>query len=481
MDSELELFASAVDVAKRAEAFSSLIKLKKHHRAAKEPEFITGVQGLLAAASSPSADATGRLLAVATLLRIAALIKPWTDRIVKGITSALAEPLPPLEVMADPDDRYYIATCWRVVARPWIKTYLAAGAVREDGSERVRLECMEGVLCLSVDLEAALIELVDPLRRLHFDTEQPGDSKMKRLRRVLAAMNLVFSTTPKEPGASAGACIRRVLIESMQNVPAAVDRKVIGEVAEETLKLIHGIVRARFSCVTDEETYAAMDVVREWSRGYDWEDFAEESPSSRLIARDLKGALELLIRAGVSDDKLYSRLVLATGNESRARCATREILERNPGLPDELSRWLAGEPVRRKSAFAAQTEAAQYDEFVADLLLDCSRLRSMEDTFNREGLPEINVRAPGAAIEVSRILGVVRSFRNAVETAAAIRLLSLRGRVGEIVDFSPLEHELAGGPQPGIRTVRVVRLAVEAPGGSAGRRIVRKAIVEPAE
>jgi hypothetical protein len=340
---------------------------------------------------------------------------------------------------------------------------------------------VEGVLTLSTDLTDALVELTDPMRRLRFDTEKPGDSKMRRLRRVLECLNSVYSAKPKEPGASAGDCVRRILVESMQNVPAPVTTEVINELAEESLRLVHGIVRARFSCVTAEETYAAMEVVRGWYRDYAWEDFADESPSARLIARDLKEALELLIRAGVADDRLYSRLALASGSNARARQVTLGVLQRNPGLPEDLSRWLSGAPAHRKSIFANESEAAQYDEFVADLLLDCARLRVMEDAFDRDGLPEINVTAPGAASALSRMLGVVRSIRNAIETVASARQLSLRGHEGDIVDFLPLEHEMAGGPRPGIRTVRVVRPAVEAPSSNAGRRIVRKGIVEPVE
>jgi len=481
MERELESFASGADASTRAQAFSRLIKLKQHHRAAKEPEFALGVQGLLHDIGVTNANADERLTAAATLFRIAALIKPWGERIAKGLKAGLAEPLASLEAVVDPDDRYYIATCWRVVDQPWIRAYLATGAVREEGSERVRLECVEGVLSLSTDLTGALVELTDPMRRLHFDTEKPGDSKMRRLRRVLDCVNSVYSATPKEPGASAGTCVRQILVESMQNVPAPVTAEVINEMAEEALRLVHGIVRARFSCVTAEETYTAMEVVRGWYRNYEWEDFADESPSAKLIARDLKEALELLIRAGVADDGLYSRLVLAAGSDARARQAALGVLHRNPGLSEDLSRWLSGGPARRKSIYAAETEAAQYDEFVADLLLDCARLRVLEDAFDRDGLPEINVTAPGAALALARVLGVVRSIRNAVETVAAVRLLSLRGREGDIVDFSPLEHEMAGGPRPGIRTVRLVRPAVEAPAGSAGRRIVRKGIVEPVE
>jgi hypothetical protein len=480
MDHDLKLFAAGENVAAQAEGFSNLKKLKQHHRAAKEPEFARGIEAL-SRALRESSDGAERLTVAAILLQSAALFKQWRDRITESLKLGLVNQLSPLETVPDPDDRRYVATCWRFVEQPWVRSYLAAGAVQEEGSDPVRLECIEGVLSLSVDLAGALAELTEPMRRLNFSTEKPGDSKAKRLRRVLETVNSVYSTAPKEPGESAGVCVRRFLVESMQNVPAPVNPGVINELAEETLRLVQGIVRARFSCVTSEETYSAMEVVRGWYRDYSWENFAEQSPSANLIARDLKEALELLVRAGVADDGLYSRLVLAAGNDSRARKAALDVLHKNAGLPEDLARWLSGTPVRRKSAFAAENEAVQYDEFLADLLIDCSRLRSMEETFERDSMPEINVTVPQTAVALSRMLGTLRSIRNAVETAVRVRSLALRGQVGDVVKFLPTEHEMAGGLRPGIRTVRVVRPAVEAPAASGGRRIVRKGIVEPVE
>lgn len=480
MDRDLKRFAAGESVAAQADAFSNLKKLKQHHRAAKEPEFAEGMEALFRAIGG-SADGAERLTVAAILLQSAALFKQWRGRITEHLKIGLVNPLAPLETLPDPDDRRCVATCWRFVEQPWIRAYLAAGAVQEEGSDPVRAECIEGVLSLSTDLAEALLELTEPMRRLNFGTEKPGDSKARRLRRVLDNLNAVYATAPKEPGEAAGIRVRKFLVESMQNVPAAMNPVVINELSEEALRLIQGIVRARFSYVTSEETYSAMDVVRGWYRDYSWETFTEQSPSANLIARDLKEALELLVRAGVADDGLYSRLVLAAGNDSRARKAAIDILHRNAGLPEQLARWLSGTPVRRKSAFAAETEAAQYDEFLADLLIDSSRLRAMEEIFERDSMPEVNVLVPQAAVALSRMLGLLGSIRNAVETAAGVRSLTLRGQVGDIANFLPTEHEMAGGFRPGVRTVRVVRPAVEAPAASGGRRIVRKSIVEPVE
>lgn len=473
-------FASGGAVAEQAAAISELMKRKQLHQASRHPLFQEGIQKLLTTVRQDEGGME-RAVAAAIVLRIAALVKPWKSRIADALKVALVERPVSLGDISDPDDRFYLATCWRILKQPWMREYLSAAAVQEDGSERVRLECVEGVFALSPDLVSVLAELTPPLRRLQFRTEKPGDSKARRLRRVLEAVNKVYAAKPKDPGQLAGERVRQLILESLRNVPPAVTSAVIDELAEEALGLVHNIVRARFSFATLPETFVAMEVVRTWYRDYDWEEFVERSPAARLIARDLEEALELLVRAGVPDSGLYSLLVLACGTEASARKCAGQILARNPGLPEDLAHWLSGSPARRKSKFDAELQAAEYDEFLANFMIDCEKLRDLEAAFERDIMPEISVTVPRAATQLSILSGHLRSIRNAIDAAAGLRSMALRGHTGEIVTFSPLEHEVVGGPRPGVRSVRIIRPAVEAPGVGGGRRIVRKAIVEPVE
>jgi hypothetical protein len=156
----------------------------------------------------------------------------------------------------------------------------------------------------------------------------------------------------------------------------------------------------------------------------------------------------------------------------------RQILERTPGLPDDLARWLSGAPVKRKSALAAQNQLLSVDEALADLMIDCARMDEMEDRIQRDTLPELSVKVPRASSSVENLLGLVKSTNNSVHALTRVRGLAIVGRTGESVDFSPLEHEMAGGAKPGVRKVRILKPGVDAPSDAGGRRIVRKAIVE---
>jgi len=337
------------------------------------------------------------------------------------------------------------------------------------------------LLDVSADLAAALGELSDPLRRLSFSTEKPGDSKARRLRRILESLRAVYATSSKEPGENAGEKFKIFLVDCFIHDGLPTSPALLNEVAEEALGVVHQIIKARFSLATSTETYSALDVVKGWYRNLAWTDFAEQSGAAALLVRDLTAALEMLLRAGVSDEGLFSRLVVATGGQSRARAVAKDLLNRLPGLPEDLAQWLSGLPSRRKSTLAAESQLLAFDEGLGDLIINAQRLRELAERVRDDALPEIGVMSPQAALPVKNLLGVVRSTVNALDAVAKIRDLSVKGSVGDIVEFSPREHEMVGGARPGVRMARMVRPAVEAPGVGGGRRVLRKALVEPVE
>ncbi len=480
VQAELDIFASSDSAAEQSRALSALMKLKKLHQAAKKPNFHRGLDKLLQAAGERT-GASERLTALAALSRVGSLVKPLHQRISLALPSVLVIPPEELQFVDDPDDRYYIASLWRQTKTPWLSQYLAKGAVDEEGSDRVRSECLEGLLDVNADLATALGELSVPMRRLSFSTEKPGDSKARRLRRILESLRTVYAASTKEPGENAGEKFKTFLVDSFVHDGLPTNPSLLDEVAEESLGVVHQIIKARFSLATSTETYSALDVVKGWYRDIAWTDFAEQSIAAALLVRDLTAALEMLLRAGVSDEGLFSRLTVAAGGQNSARAVAKDLLNRLPGLPEDLAQWLSGLPPRRRSALAAESQLLGFDEGLGDLIINAQRLRELADRVRNDALPEIGVMSPRAAFPVEGLLGVVRSTVNSLDAVAKIRDLSIKGSVGDIVEFSPFEHEMVGGARPGVRMARMVRPAVEAPGVGGGRRVLRKALVEPAE
>jgi hypothetical protein len=199
-----------------------------------------------------------------------------------------------------------------------------------------------------------------------------------------------------------------------------------------------------------------------------------------LLRSDISEALRLLVRAGITDDALFEKLVQAVGSPQAAREIARKIAEEVPGLPGHVQNWLLGTAPRRDSSLATESQQRSVDEIIADLLIDSVMLSEKAETAERDVLPEIMVVVPRLA---NSMVSLVRQCESTLQTLRYIaekRSLRVRGKVGEEVDFSPLEHEMVGGPVPGVRRVRVVRPVVEAMSHDGVARIVRKGLVEPA-
>ena len=476
-ESEISSFANAPTVPEQADALSALIRLKKIHAAAKEPAFEAGIQRLISAAKR-SDDAANRSLATANLLRVAAIIR----RLQEPITEALAEfndPLPSLVEVSDPNDRYYLACLWRYAKPPWLTEFLAAGSILEENSEKVRAECVAGLFSLNPRVSEVLETMSPVFRAWQPETEKPGNSKGRRLRRVLEAAKNVLSASSKDPGLTAGLAVRDLLRSAFGKLDAPESFAVRDEVTEQFFAFLHEIVKARFSLATDPKTFVGASLIRGWFHRVDWEDYASTSPSVQLIKADIAEAIRILVSAGKADAELYDFLVLSAGSSDKARQIAKQILAEQPGLPEEISAWLSGTPPKIRSILAAESQAISVDGILADVLMDSEKLNELAERVQREVLPEISVLVPHSSGPVDHLIRLIRASNAQVRTALESRSIKILGAIGDVAEYSPLLHQPLAELPPGTRMVSIVRPAVVVQVQGEVQRIVRKALVEP--
>jgi hypothetical protein len=474
----VERFALSPKTEEKSRALIEIAKRRALRQAAELSSFEIGVRRLAETAKDPTVQAE-RIIAITTLLRIGSGVRSWRDRIAEILEKALDDPLPSLELISNPDDRLHAAGVWRFVERGWISDFLAVGAVTEDSGERIRMVCVEGLLHLSPDLTKVFDKLIVPITQLRFETRKPGDSMGRRLKRLLQALQKNYSARPIEPGVNSGENLKRLAVAAFQNSGLPESQKTRIEVSEELITLVHELVRGKFSLATQSATYRVLEIVRGWFKESEWRSITERSTSSKLVKADVAEALGLLVRAGVSDEALYKMLGIASGSSDDAREWSRQFVQENPGLPEHLIGWLLDSPTRKKSALASESQQIATDEVIADLLIDFDRLQKVAESFRIEVVPEVAVIAPRLSKQVTTLLDLLSSTTNVVRVLAAKRSLVIGAGAGEIVEFSPLHHEMIDGPQPGVRFVRIVRPAVETLRSDGGRRVTKKAAVEP--
>jgi hypothetical protein len=260
---------------------------------------------------------------------------------------------------------------------------------------------------------------------------------------------------------------------------------VAREVADELLALIHELIRARFSLATEAATYEALYVAEDWLSPRRWPAFAKSSAHARILVADLREALTILARQGRTDATLLRLLTRAAGSEEAVRAATSQIAQQ-PGLSPEVREWLVHlgdvprRPAPRTETLAAESQELAENAFLADLLIEAEQLARRSEIVRQEVLPEVKILAPTLAAQLEGHVGQGFAISEAIRSLARRRSLEVRGRPGEVIEFSPLEHEIVDGTEAGVRYVRIRKPTVVYVRPDSVPVVVRKALVEVA-
>lgn len=444
---------------------SALIELtrnKRVHDASKSQEFEEGLTRLLKAARD--AEPEERSLAVACVERAIATLKSLAKTLRRPLSDGLASPLAPAQALDDVDNRRYVVMAVRHSAQPWASAWLAEAAASEESSEPSREEAIRGLLGSSANVADALSALNRAIAAIRFDTERPADSMVRRLRRLLLAVAKVWIETGIEPGPACGRHLSNLVETAIKRSGLPKDPTLLRELTSAVGACVQALMRARFSSALDSGTYEALEMARGWFAPHDWPSVAAQVPELAHVARDLSEVIALLARAGVTDDRLMRGLVVTLGADAAARNALTKIVETTPGLAEDVRAWLLGTRARRTSELAEQHSDRSLDEYIADLLLES----------RRAGQPD-----QGEHGDASPLAGQLAVLAQTIRMMAEVRGLEITGETGDIVEYSALSHQPVDDVPAGIRHVRILEPAVVT--STEPRRVVRKALVEPAD
>ena len=472
----LSRFADATDTPARRAALIDLIKAKQLHKAVNTESLRQGLERLACSAGDDSEDVE-RLLAVATLQRVAASAPPIRKAVRSLMTDAVTRPLPSPHELPEVDDRLYAAKSWRVVPSAWSPDVLATAAALEESGEAARRECVEGTVELAGDISEAISALRKALLAVRFDTKKPGDSLGRRLTRVAGALAAVLSGAEKAVGENAGRELSELLDQGFRVVGRPESAAVRTAVVEQVAVLTHAIVRADFSHADRGKTYEAMSVVSEWFAAREWREMCMSSKAISHVRQDVQKSLLSLARRGETDNRLRQALATVAGSREKADAICREMAVEHPGIPDDTRDWLAGVSKRTSIAGAVEDQERSIDEVLAELHIAMTRLTRAADRVRSDVLPEVAIVLPQQERALSRLAGLVGAMDNKLSLVVKWRSLRLRGTVGEEVEYSPVEHRLDAGVRS--RHVRLLTPVVERISEDGVPRVVLKATVEP--
>ena len=474
----LRRFAASSQVDTQRDALIALVKNKQLHQVANDESFRQGLSNL-ALTVQQGTSGVQRLLAVATLERVAAVVKSLRPDVNELLDRFITRPLPSLHELADVDDRFYAARSWRAVRGEWYREHLAQAAVCEESGENVRRECLEGLVELAADISVVIGLLRAAFLTVAFDTKKPGDSRGRRLKRILGLVETVLSASDTPAGQNPGRELSQLVERSFPRTGLPETDKVRIDVAEQVAALIHQIVRAGFSHATDAKTYEALAVVSEWFDSDQWRDLCESSGAISRVRKDVTESLLLLARQPAPDERVRQALVTACGSAAVAQEICRRVATQVQGIPPDVRDWLAGARRRRRSVAASESRERSINEVLAELLLEMRSLSRASSVVQTDVLPDVKTVLPQSVSALSRLTGMADAVVNKMDLAVAWRSLRTCGEVGSEVDFSPVEHRFVSGGMH-TRRVRIVRPGVEQVSEDGVPHVVLKAFVEPA-
>jgi len=462
----LDQFSSANSIELLQPAADALSKGKLVNAARLDPRFALGIEKCLNVPESGIDVLSG----ISIAYRLGAASKPAMG-IVRGTSSGLLlRPLPPLSLLTNGKDRYYVTLALSDAEGDWVNSYIAHSITDEDSAELARRE-LTNQLFSKLPLSDGLALIADAFRQIAFETEKPAESAAKRLRRIIAAIRPSITRHSLVPGDSLGLSLR-ALFDS----PSRFGQPVSGErpwkeLATESCGLVSDILRTQLTVLADPEIYRSLQPAKAWVGPQMWPRFCKQSAAAQAVSTALQDSIVLLAKQGVTDQRLLDTLEFVVGARDAAASIASKLASDNPGLDADVRDWLTRFGRERTSPLLdsfKKASDADIDTYVASLLLSVLRLE--------QGLGSSQARAAiGTRTEYAH--DIERLVLD-VKRLASIRNIATRLQPGEIVEYLPAAHELLGGHRMGVRQVRVVQQLVERLGADGVPVVVQRAIVE---
>lgn len=466
IESLLAQFSSATELDSLLPAADALAKGKFVNTVRNDPRFVQGIECCFRMSGPPSAT----LMGIAIAYRLGAASKPAMS-IVRSLSSrVLSTSLPPLSLLANAKDRYYVALALSDANGEWLNPYIARSIAEDDSAELAR-RALAHSLFAKLSLSEGLRLIADWLREVRFDTEKPAESAAKRLRRVVAAIRPSVIGRPISPGSALGSSLRALFESASRWGKPTSEEKVWRELTSECCHLVSDILRTQLTVLADPEIYRSLQPAKIWIDPRLWPRYLQKNVAAQAVCSALQDAIVLLAKQGVTDQRLLETLEFLVGTREGAVRIAAELAGSNPGIKPEVRDWLMRFGRERSSpaleSFSTASEG-DIDGYVASLLLSIRWIQKHR-SIHKSGIEEM------ANDLIDRDLNRLRLD---VEQLARIRKLTVRLEQGDVVEYSPLAHELLGGHRLGVRRVRVEQPLVERVGLDGVPAVVQKAIVE---
>jgi hypothetical protein len=423
-------------------------------------------------------DPSAELLASAALTRLAAVARNREKEVFDLIPSLFTVVPPSIETLSNGDDKAYAAACLKHCNGHWVKDYCLSEALIIDTAEEARRELLTCGLTETGTLSRFL-------RQLELNSEcvrqiAASESRLKRTRRVLLAVLDVLSTWKGELGHEPGTALGSCLAAYLRNDAEEADAEVLVDIVDTALRILSRMIERRFSCAFDSTSYTVVERAQEAIR-MGWHDFLSRSGAIADLRTHLLETALVLVRQNRTDSRIVEAIVTAFGSRPQASIALkRRLADAHDSDPDTRAWWESAGSNEQSQRIVDHKFGNNEDQQIGSLLIEVESNKESMEKVSRAVVPLLEISDPVLASTVRSAAAGYAEIAQTARRLARMRRLAKTDLKGERLEYNPLEHEMLGGHQPGVRRIRVVRDGIRKEFGGKVKTLV-KPWVQPDE
>lgn len=431
-------------------------------------QIVTEVILNLAAGCEPDQE----LVASAILGRLAAVARGREATVFEHVDELFSDEPRSIDSLSDGDEKAYAAQVLRHINASWVDTYSLREAVNIDTADIARRELLDASLMRHGQVSAWIGALNEHASAVHEISN--SNTRLKRVRRILVSMGEVANGWQGEVGKQPGEVLAQCAKLLLQGQLADVEQPVLIDVVDAILGILRRAIELRFSHALHAETYQVVEQAKKTLGLAAWSRFLEHSQVLPGVQMNLLEAALVLARQNRTDGQILSVMRAAYPSIAQLALAVKKHFSSARDLdPDVAEWWCSGGTTtggRRKIEHkVGNTE----DQQIGALLIEVESSREVMEKLERAIAPLLEVSDPVLAVTVKKAASNYTEMAQIARRLARMRKLSKTDLRGERVEYNPREHEMLGGHQSGVRTVRVARDGIKKEFGGRIKMLVK--------
>lgn len=403
----------------------------------------------------------GESLIVAAMLGRLSAVARGRESVVFSRVSELFKDKPhSIDSLADGDEKYYATLTLSHVNSEWLVEYCFEQAVALDTAEKARRLLLTVALNKNKTLTSFWKSNHSKFKKLK--SIESDEARFKRVRRISAATNEIIRNWEGEVGEDPGNALAEWFESLVGSSKKDTEKETLAVILDDVLSMLLRIIELRFSNALLAPTYALIDTARTSFGEATWSQVIAHSKNIEKVRTCTKEAALVLARQGRTDKDVMHVLCNAFYSRSQVMSAIKAYFSLAKELdPDVKDWWEKAGKVKESHRKVEHKLRNSEDQQIGSLLINVQESKTVMEKLERAVVPFLEISDPPLAETVKKAAGSYSEIAIATRQLAAMRKLKHMDLKGAVLEYNPIQHEMLGGHQLGIRSVKVQRDGIQ--------------------